>query len=103
MRSPNNSAAIKEQAKARKLSEEQFKQQMEFMKSQEMEVGNFEIPKSVPASPPTSASPDVFEAGQEQRRRSARRFGFAKTTMKGETRATAPLGGASTLGGAKVA
>jgi hypothetical protein len=103
MRSPDNSAAIKEQSKARKLSEAQFKEQMAFMQKQSEMAGGFQMPDMKPPSPPTSASPDVFEAGQEQRRRSARRFGFAKTTMKGETRATAPMGGASTLGGAKMA
>lgn len=98
MRSPDNSAAIREQAAARKLSEQQFKIQMEFMKKQAEAAGSFEVPKMLPASPPNSASPDVFQAGVEQRMRQGRRFGFAKTVMAGAQRATPALGGA-TLGG----
>ena len=100
MRSPDNSAAIREQAKARKLSEQQFKLQMEFMKQQAEMAGSLEIPKMVPASPPNSASPDVFQAGMEERRKAARRFGYSKTVMAGAQRATPALGGATTLGGA---
>ncbi len=100
MRSPDNSAAIREQAKARKMSEQQFRTQMEFMKKQAEMAGSFEVPKVVPASPPNSASPDVFQAGVEERMKAGRRFGYAKTVMAGaQPRTTPALGGATKMGG----
>lgn len=99
MKSPDNSAAIKEQKAARQQSQKQFELQMRLMQQQAEAAGSIKTPTFRPASPPTQASPDALEAATEQKRRAKRRFGVQRTVMRGEGK----LGSTPSLGGAKPA
>lgn len=99
MKSPDNSAAIKEQKASRRQTQEQFEVQMQLMKKQAEAAGSIKTPTFRPASPATQASPDALEAATEQKRRAKRRFGVQRTVMRGEGK----LGSTPSLGGAKPA
>ena len=96
MKSPDNSAAIKERKAARVQSQKQFEVQMRMMKAQAEAAASIKTPTFRPASPLAQASPDVLEAGLEAKRRQKRRFGVQRTVMRG----TAKLGSSPALGGA---
>lgn len=97
MKGPNNSASLKEAKLGRQMSERHFALQMAMTKKQMEEAKVIDFKQPDPASPPTSSSPDLAAAALSERRKSARRFGFTRTTMAGETGSTG-LSGATQLG-----
>lgn len=74
-------AAIAEQRKAREQSAAQFAEQMGLMRQQYQDAQKVKPVTYAPAAPPAAASPDVYRAGMEARRRQQRRFGSAATVL----------------------
>lgn len=93
----DNGAALAEQKKARRQSQQQFTQQMQVMRDQMKAAEGFEIPKALPVAPPAYAGADVVNAGRDMRRASRRRFGAGRSVFAGESKAAPVLGGAVPL------
>lgn len=79
---------------SRAQAQAQHEENMRNLRKQQRVAANTSRPEFSPASPPSSASVDIVEAGIEQRRKSQKRFGFSATVS-----ATPMLGSMSTLGG----
>jgi hypothetical protein len=86
--------AAKAAERARRQAQLQHEDNMRQLRKQSRVAANAKSPEFTPAAPPAAASVDTLEAGMDQRRRMAKRFGF-NATKSGEM-----LGATSSLGGA---
>lgn len=88
----DEAAAMAERSRAQAAA--QHEENMRNLRKQQRLAANTSRPDFSPASPPSSGSVDIVEAGIDQRRKAQKRFGYNATVS-----ATPMLGAISSLGG----